>query len=132
LPGISIAGLIQAGLAALVLTAIANAFVKSIARVDTISRTRSENRGIYFHYSQSPPASFVLGLNPPAWVTPVGGMDAPTAMFSLGIPWPNHECTFRISPYKLGPANNSTPGRLIQYEVLEPTGPDSLVSWRPL
>jgi RHS repeat-associated protein len=130
LPGINIGTAIQGVFAALILSAITIAYIKATTTVGTISRTRNEDRAIYFHYSQSPPTSFVLGLSPPAWVTPVGGMDATTAMFSLGIPRPNYEYTFRISPYKLGPANNSTPGRLTQYEVLEPTGPDSLVSWR--
>jgi hypothetical protein len=88
--------------------------------------------GIFFHYSQFPPTSFVGGLNPPAWVTEVSGLDSRTAMQDLSIDPPLFEYTFKIGLDKLGPANNFNPGRIIQYPVEKPTGPGSMLRWKPV
>jgi RHS repeat-associated protein len=77
---------------------------------------------ILFHYSQNPPASFINGLRPGAFVTPIGGMDSKTAMFDLSINPPLYQYTFSIDSSALGPVNNSNPGRVPQYEVTQQTG----------
>jgi RHS repeat-associated protein len=102
--------------------------------VDAIANTGEDDNDklIYYHYSQSPPASFGQGLFPPAWVTTLSGLDSAKAMFGFGIKPPLYEYTFKIDPLLLGPANVRTPGGwpYVQYEVLSPTGPGSMVSWR--
>jgi RHS repeat-associated protein/uncharacterized delta-60 repeat protein len=91
-----------------------------------------DERYVFFHYSQSPASSFANGLMPPAWVTDASnsGLDSQTAMFDFGIAPPLYEYAFRIRLDMLGPGNNSNPGRRSQYPVMQPTGPDSLVTWR--
>ena len=88
----------------------------------------------YYHYSQSPPSSFANGLFPPAWVTTLSGLDSQKAMFGFGIAPPLYEYTFKIDPLILGPVDTRTPGGwpYVQYEVLAPTGPGSMVAWRPV
>ena len=91
----------------------------------------SDDRFICFHYSQSPPLSFEsTGLVPPAFVTEVTGLDSKTAMFDFSIAPPFYEYAFKIRLDMLGPANNSNPGRRIQYPVIKPTGAGSMLTWR--
>ncbi|MGA3269190.1 MAG: hypothetical protein ABSE16_20535 [Verrucomicrobiota bacterium] len=80
--------------------------------IGTVETGDNGGKALFFHYSSYPPASFEDGLFPPAYVTPVGGLDAKSAMFKLGIDIPSYEYTFNISWYMLGPPNNFTPGRI--------------------
>jgi hypothetical protein len=100
--------------------------------ISTVINGDNSGKALFYHYSQDPPVSFEEGLFPPAWVTPISGLDAKTAMFKLGIDLPSYEYTFRISWYMLDPVNDRNPGRIAQYEVIAPTGPGSMVSWKPL
>jgi RHS repeat-associated protein len=101
-----------------------------VAPIPTGTEDPTDERFLFYHYSQSPPASFANGLFPPAYVTDVAGLDSQAAMFKLGINPPLYEYSFLIGLDKLGPANNSTPGRLTQYPVIKPTGAGSMVSFR--
>jgi len=139
LPSITLAGGLGASIDAIDLSVTFRAFswaafrvVTTAIAIGTVETGDNGGKALFYHYSECPPASFEDGLFPPAWVTPVGGLDAKSAMFKLGINLPSYEYTFRISWYMLGPPDNSTPGRLVQFELLEPTGPGSMVSWRPL
>lgn len=127
---------IGASLDSINLSATTIAFIRAVATVATISLTLTSDESlkghIFYHYSQSPPEDFLDGLFPPAWVTPVSGLDSKTAMFDLSINPPLYEYAFRISLTMLGPVNNSNPGRINQYELLEPTGRGSLVGWKPV
>jgi RHS repeat-associated protein len=91
--------------------------------------------GYFIHYSHKPPSTFQFGILPPprAWVTDIlnAGLDADTAYFDFGLAVrPKYEYLFRINIDMLGPPDNSTPKRRIQYEVLSPTGTTSLMTWR--
>ena len=135
---ISLGGVLDigAGLDAIRLPTISIVYVRTVAIVGTIALTltsdESLKRNIFYHYSQFPPEDFLDGLFPPAWVTPVSGLDSKTAMFDLSINPPLYEYAFRISFSMLGPVSNSNPGRILQYELLEPTGTGSLVGWIPV
>jgi len=87
-----------------------------------------------YHYSQYPPESFSGGLFPPAWVTPLGNLDSKSAMFGFGIAPPLYQYTFQIDPELLGPPDTRTPGGwpYVQYELLGPTGPGSLIEVQPV
>jgi len=90
---------------------------------------RKKKPFICYHYSQDPPGFFPNGLEPPAWVTTLAGLDSQSAMNGFGIAPPLYQYTFAIDPNLLGPIDDSTPGGwpYVQYEVLGPTGADSLI-----
>lgn len=92
----------------------------------------SDDRLIYYHYSQDTPSRFAMGLFPPAWVTDADGLDSRTAMFDLGIAPPNYEYAVKVSLDMLGGGNNSTPGRRNQWPIIKPTGPGSVIACKKL